>query len=789
MIANYLRIALRQLVKYRSSVSINIFGLAFGLACCMMCYVHLRYQYSFDAFHQHKERLFRIVTGDPATSQSWVKVSAPIPPKLKDELPEIEAFCRFNSVTWNEKVAIESNGQIFLEPSFMMADPVFFTLFSYPLVKGDPAKALAGLNDIVIAESVAKKLFGDVDPLGKIITLKDSKLDFQVSAVMADLPSNTHIRADYLISFENLERIFGQGRAQAWREFNYFSYVKLAEGASVEETQKKIQAIAVSIPDQEDLSFGELRLQPITAIHFQHSRGNMKPSYDLKYIYIFLALAISVLVITIMNYFNLATMLSLRRFREIGVRKTIGATAKQISLQMVSENIGVTMVSLVIGVLLLEILKPVAGAILGYSFRIPYGDPLFTGLFFLIAILLGIFSGSYLSWFVARFKPGSILKGSASGARPGGVQHILIFVQFALSLGLITSSFVISRQMQFINDKDLGFDQDHVITISISRDIPLEKITSLKEELRKLPEVSAVAGSDFTPGRANWHQTVWWEGQTEDQSMFIMAVDQDFIQAMDIGIVEGNAANLISENKVSYAINQAAADAIGWETSVGKMISPFGQEARQPVAVVVKDFNFSSLHNAIEPLVLAIYKQRPFSKLSVRLVPGRITDQISSVRETYAGIAGEVPFEFTFMDESIQQLYNAEQQMNAIVLLLTVVAVAFALLGIYALISFSIENRTKEIAIRKVLGVSAASLLSLFSRVYMKIALASTLVAVPVCWVILNRWLEQFTYKIDLNPMWFAMALVVVMISIATIAVAKYVSISQVNPARSLKHE
>jgi putative ABC transport system permease protein len=219
------------------------------------------------------------------------------------------------------------------------------------------------------------------------------------------------------------------------------------------------------------------------------------------------------------------------------------------------------------------------------------------------------------------------------------------------------------------------------------------------------------------------------------------------------------------------------------------MISPFGQSSQQPVVAVVKDFNFSSLHNAIEPLVLAIYNERAFSKLSVRLAPGNISGQIDKVEGVYSSIAGNLPFEFTFLDESIAQLYQAERQMNAIVLLLTVVAVAFALLGIYALISFSIENRTKEIAIRKVLGVSAVSLLSLFSRVYLRIAIGSALVAIPLCWLILSRWLEQFTYKIDLNPAWFALALIVVIFSIAGIAVAKFVSIAKVNPARSLKYE
>jgi putative ABC transport system permease protein len=789
MISNYLRTAFRQLLKYRSSVSINILGLAFGLACCMMCYVHLRYQYSFDSFHTDGDRLFRIVTGDAATSHSWVKVSAPIPPKLKDDVPEIESYCRFSNVSWNEKVAVESNGQTFLEPSFMMADPTFFDMFSYRLVKGDPSKVLEDMNGVVISRSIAQKLFGNEDPIGKVVRLKDNQLDIEDSGVMEDLPANTHLRCDYLVSFANIERLYGKGRSEAWGEFNYFAYVRLHESSDRGEAQRKMQAITIDLPERDDLSFGELRLQAIPDIHFQHSRGNIKPSYDKKYIYIFMALAISVLVITIMNYFNLATMLSLRRFREIGVRKTIGATAKQISWQFVSENAGVTVISLLIALLLLEALRPLASMVLGYRFVVPYGDPFFLASFVVLAVLLGVMSGSYLSYFVARFRPGAILKGSSAGSRGSTIQHALIFVQFALSLGLISSSLIISRQMQFISSMDLGFQQEHIITVSLSRDLGPAKITALKQELRKLPEVSAVASSDFTPGRANWHQTVWWEGQTEEQSMFIMTADQDFVNTMNISVVEGSVDNLPSENRVTYAINQAAADAIGWETSVGKMISPFGQDSKQPVVAVLKDFNFSSLHNAIEPLVVAIYKERAFSKLSVRLAPGSITSQIEKVEGVYSTVAEGLPFEFTFLDESIGQLYQAERQMNAIVLLLTIVAVAFALLGIYALISFSIENRTKEIAIRKVLGVSAVSLLSLFSRVYLRIAVGSALVAIPACWLILNRWLEQFTYKVDLNPAWFALALVVVIVAISSIAVAKFASISQVNPAKSLKYE
>jgi putative ABC transport system permease protein len=588
---------------------------------------------------------------------------------------------------------------------------------------------------------------------------------------MKDLPQNTHLVSDYLVSFENLERILGAGRSTAWREFNYFAYLQRTDGANISEVEKKIQNIRVSLPNQDDLTFGELRLQPITAVHFEHSRGNLKPSYDRKYLYIFLAVAISVLVITVMNYLNLATMLSLRRSKEIGVRRSIGATRRQILTQFITENIGITITSLVIGFILLELLSPVATSVLGYSFHVPYSDVYFLPSFIILATILGIITGA------------------TNRLNIPGIKNALIFVQFALSFGLITSSIVISKQMHFISNKDLGFEQHHVINVSMGKDITPTQLSSLKTELRKLPDVSAVASSDFTPGRTNWNQTIWWEGQTEEQSMFLIGVDQDFVKAMGIGLVEGNYEDLQSEDKTQYVINEAAMKAIGWDQAKGKMISPFGERAKLPVAAVVKDFNYFSLHQAVQPLVLVVSKERSFARLSVLVAPGDINSRIEQIKNTYDKITGGLPFEFSFMDDTISQLYNAELQMNAVVMMLTVVAVVFAFLGIYALISFSIENRTKEIAVRKVLGVSPISLLSLFSGSYLKIAVVAAVVAIPVCWSILNTWLGQFTYKIDIEPLWFAGSLVAVMMSISFVAFLKYTAMRQINPATSLKHE
>jgi putative ABC transport system permease protein len=719
-------------------------------------------------------------------------MSPPVPPKMKSDVPEVEEYVRFHSVSWNEKVAVESNGKQFLEQYFMMADPAFFRVFTYPLIKGDPLQALSELNNVVISESIARKLFATEDPIGQVITLKDNKLAFQVSGVMKDFPLNSHLRCDYLVSFENIDNIVGQGRRDAWGEFNYFAYLLLAPGADDAVAEQKIQAISVTIPGRENMSFQELRLQPIEDIHFQHSRGNLLPSYDKKYIYIFLTLAITVLVIATMNYFNLTTMLSMRRVKEVGVRKALGATSQQLSRQLMGENLGMVFLSLFIAIMLVAVLTPIVNIALTSPLLIDYSDPLLLMSILSIVLLLGLSSGSYLSLYINSFKAASILKGTAAKSSKGNTtQHTLIGIQFTLSLVLICSSLVITQQMKYVTHKDLGFQHDQLITVSLTRDVAVPQLSELKSELSRTNQVNAVAYSDFTPGRANWNQPAWWEGQTdgEEVNMFVMSADPQLLSTLRMNLVEGSFEALESSAERQYVMNEAARDFIGWDTALGKMISPFGEQEKRPVMAVVKDFNYTSLHTKIEPLIIVIYKDRRFSKLHVRLSGDDLPGAMAEVESVFAKVTNNQPFEYVFMDDSIGRLYQAEKQLGNVVLGLTVIAVAFALLGIYTLISFSIENRTKEIAIRKVLGISPASLVALFSKTYFKLAVIAAFVAVPLCWNLLGRWLNRFTYHIELSPLWFVVAVATVIVCIAGIALAKYVTMSKVNPANSLKYE
>lgn len=284
---NYAHTLLRQLRKFKTTYSINLAGLAFGLACCLVCIVHIRYEFSFDQFHPDGDRIFRMVNGDPSTTDSWVKTAPPIPIKLKAEIPEVEEFVRLHSVTYSEKVVVEYGEKTFLEPYFLMADPNFFQVFHFPLAFGQASTVLADINSIAISRTIASKLFGQDDPVGKVIRLKDNQLDFTVTGVFNDLPANTHLRCDYLVSFENLDRIFGKGSSESWNQYNYFAYIKLHPAANRNAVVSKIQAITVDLPGKNQVSFKKFELQPITDIHFQHNRGNQMPSYDVRYIFIF----------------------------------------------------------------------------------------------------------------------------------------------------------------------------------------------------------------------------------------------------------------------------------------------------------------------------------------------------------------------------------------------------------------------------------------------------------------------------------------------------------------------
>lgn len=791
MIINYIKIALRHLLKYKQSNLLNIAGLAVGLACCILCYLHIQFELGFDKFNSNYNQVYRLVAGNPNESEFWVKVAAPMPPAFKNQIPEINDYARLTPASYNPKVLVEYETNSFLEPYFMMADPSLFKLFSLPAIHGDPVKALGDLNSVVITESISKKLFGNENAIGKIIRLKEKdNFDFQVGAVVADVPAQSHFKFDYLISFENLGRVLGDIFPTSWGTYNFYAYVLLNDRATQAVAEQKIQAAKLTLPDSREVTFESIFLQPLKDIHFQYSRGNQFPSYDKTYIYVFLTIALSLLAIACINYLNLSIALSIKRIKEIGVRKSVGASRAQLIFQFINEGVITAFLALGLGLIFLETAIPLINSMFNSGIHTNYTDLQFLVFIFSGAIIVGLLSGSYLAFYVNRYKTSSILKGSVQGESKGiSLQRGLVFLQFSISIILIACSFIINNQMRFLQNKNLGFDQAQVLAVPLSSTTPKLKVEELKNQLRQISTVADATASNFAPGRADWNQTVWWEGQSEPVSMFIMTTDKDFFNTMGVELNEGDMAKLESTKETQYLLNESAAELIGWDMIVGKLFSPFGENRKLPIAGVAKNFNFMSLHHEIAPLVIVVSEEFTLNQVLVKLSGTNLRQSVESVEQVYKNVLGDIPFEYSFMDDRVNQLYESETRVSRIVSSLTFVAVFFALFGVYGLISFSIENKTKEIAIRKVLGVASKDLLLLFSKSYYKLMVIAFIVSIPIVWKLMTDWLSNFSYKVEVNPIWFALAFIGVMIAITVIGLIKYFSLQKINPAQALKNE
>ncbi|MEO1053303.1 MAG: ABC transporter permease [Bacteroidota bacterium] len=789
---NYIKIFIRNLGKYRLSNLINIFGLAFGLSCCILCYLHIQYQYDFDGFHDNRDNIYRLVVGEPNTENAWVKGPAPLPQALKENIPGIEAYTRFHKVSNSPKVVVEHGEDSFNEPYFMMADPSFFEIFNFPLVKGDPNTALNDISAIVITESIAKKIFGDEDPIGKELVLKDRALTFQVTGVAKDVPAQSHITFDYLISFDNLDRAYGEGNLESWNRFNWYVYLLLNPNANRAAVGGAVRAFKNRTPEGHERTFERFTIQPLERIHFESNRGNLFPAYDEKYLVIFAAIAIAVILIACINYVNLAITMSIKRVKEIGLRKAVGAGKFQLTFQFIGEAIITAFISLLLAAIILGFTLPLVNYLLDSQMVINLNDYAFLGFLALVIALVGIISGSYLAFYANSFRPAQILKGGIGQSDKGvSLQKGLILVQFCISITLIICSLIISDQMNFIQSKNLGMDKERVVNIPLYSKPGAAKIETLKSALRSSSEVVNVASSSFVPGAANWNQTIWWEGQVEPRSMFVMTVDKDFVSTLGIEMAEGNPDDILNmpENDSRYLINQAALEAIGWEAGLGRQLSPFGEQRKQPLTGVVKDFNFRSLHHQVEPLVIEVTDKRKHNQLSVKISSNNMPETIDMIQGQFKAVIGELPFEFSFMDEEFDRLYKAETKVGKIISYLTVISVVLALVGLYGLISFSIQNKTKEIAIRKVLGISLRSLLYLFSKGYVQLLLIGTIIALPIAWKSMDIWLDNFSYQVTISPIWFVLSFSTIFVAVAVIALTKSFAIEKVNPAQSLKYE
>jgi len=705
MIRNYILIHFRALVKKPLLSLINVLGLAIGIGACLLCYLHIEYELSYDQHNTNANRIYRLVNGDMVSGEGWVKVSAPIPPKLAADIPEIESFTRLERVTYNPKITVRYEDKVFNEDLFYMADPALLDIFDLPLIIGDKNQVLRDPNSVIISETTSLRLFGEEDPIGKSIEV-GAQFTFQVSGVFANIPDNSHISFDYLINFENLEKVLpGTSLTGNWGQFNYFAYVLLTNPDSEEVAEDKIATTIIKLDGDNQINLKHLNLQPLSDIHFQANRGNVKQSYDSKYLYIYSAVAIAILVISIINFINLTIAGSTKRIREVGVRKVVGARRSQLIIQYISESFLVALLALITGILLVSLIfLPATNQVLQSHIILDFSSPkLFTYILFML-VLISLSSGFYIAVFITSFQPAQALKGTLKIGSKGSVfKNLLLGTQFLISLVLILSSIFIYRQLNLLRSQDLGLNPNQVINIALYNQEAKQKARLLKSEIKRLPWVVNATNTRFIAGKVNWHQTTWWEGQEESESMSIILADQDFLSTLDLEILEGDQQVIeseLSEGEVRYILNQSARTHIGWQNALGKSFQVFGKKSIAPVAGVVEDFNYQSLHHNVEPVVIAVYPEIAPGQLMVKTSNTNYQSALKELESIFTSIVSNTPFEYHFLDDEFQRLYQAENRTGKIIGFLTVIAIILALLGLYGLVSFAVQERTKEMVFK-----------------------------------------------------------------------------------------
>ena len=811
MFGNYLKVAVRNLLRHRLYSLLNVLGLATGMAVCALILLWVQDELSYDRFHEQAERIYRVTVGisSPEGLMEAPVAAGAIGPKLRQDLPEVGAAARL----WRagSSTLIGAGDRQFYESRFYWADPQLFDVFTFPLLEGDPVTALAAPHSVVITREMARKYFPDEDPLGMIIRVGDAE-DCQVTGILDEIPANSHIRFDFLGSASSTridEQLDDQGFIAHWTAVRYSTYLQLGEGGDPAEVELRLNEIV-------EENIGEIlkpygvdffyKLQPLTDIHLHsHLMGEIGVNGDIAYVYAFSAIACFVLLIACINFTNLATARSAGRAREVGVRKAAGAQRRQLIGQFLGESLLICLLALVITLMLLEVLLPFFNDLAGKELRLEYPDDAWVlGTLVGMALVAGLAAGSYPAFFLSAFEPATVLKGTGQPAfRKAHFRSILVVAQFAISTGLIVGTLIISAQVDYIRSKDLGFDEDNVVTIPLRTDETRRSWEAIRTDLLRNPAVLGVGASSTLPGRVGTKNSFWKKGSPLEEALIMSRIwiDYDFIRTAGIEVVEGRSFSreFGSDGSGACLVNQAAARLLGEGSAVGKEIGEPddeipGEGEFSSILGVMKDFHFASLHIPIEPLVLELVADEQgavdhFQYMVVRVRPGDLSGMLASLEETWERQAGNVPFEYTFLNEDLERLYKADERLGKVLRTFAGLAIFIACLGLFGLASFTAEQRTKEIGIRKTLGASAGHIVLLLSREFTWLVVIANVIAWPAAYFGMQEWLQGFAYRIDLGPGVFvlggATALVVAWLTVSWQAVKA----AMTNPVEALRYE
>jgi len=804
MIKNYFKIALRNLYKNKLYSLLNMVGLAIGIACCILIFFYVQNELSYDRYHTNSNNMHRI-TMSLAIQDRTVNTATTTfayGPILKDEFPEIKEICRFTA--FGEKKVVQYNDITFYEKKFLWADHTLFDMFSFELIKGNPKQALVEHNTIVITEKMAKKYFNTEDPLGKYLRVNGDSL-YMVTGVMKNVPQTSHFRPDFFASFASLNlKPTGKAIEDIVGNINYYTYVLFQNGTDHHVMAQKMtdhlnKKVGLMIKMMGGTA--EIGLQPLTSIYLHSNRENeLERTGDVAYVFLFSGVGLFILLIACLNFMNLATARSANRAKEVGLRKVVGAKRPQLVKQFLSESTVLTLLSFILGLILVLMLIPVFRNIAAKDLSAGnFFNPIFLFGLFGLFLLTSLFGGSYPAFFLSAFRPVEVIQGRLKrGSKSSGLRIVLVSLQFVVSIVLIIGTLIINDQLHYMRNKKLGYDKDHVLTVRLRAPVTQKRYEAVKTEFLRHPNVLKATASDSTAlGPSNFSMYHAADKPANEMTMFFSQwVDEDFIDTYNIEIVAGRffSKKYPFDPKESCIINEAAVRRLGWQgKALGKEIEMFNsptEKVKFKVVGVVKDYHFQSLHEEIQPLLLlARNPWGNFSLISVRIRPENIQDTISFLKSKWAEFDTKYPFEYAFVDDSFDALYRSEERLGMLFSSFTVLAVIIGCLGLFGLTSFTAEQRTKEIGIRKVLGASVPNIIFMLVCEFTKWVFIAAVIAWPVGYYLMNSWLQNFSYRIGLGFPTFIfatlLALVIAVITVSYQAVRAALS----NPANSLKYE
>jgi putative ABC transport system permease protein len=792
MLKNYIKSAIRSLTRQKLYTAINVLGLAIGLAACLLIIGYVNNELSFENCHQNKDRIYRI-DGMYKLGNAQVSMASIMPavgPAVREAYPDIERVVRIRRL-WTVPVEFTDDG-ISEEREGLAAEPDLLKIFTLPLKEGNPLTALEGPFSVVISEELAKLHFGDQSALGRTIRAKD-EFDLQVTGVFQRIPANTQLRTDFVISYSTLEKI-GMD-TQSWTElFQDYTYVLLREGADPTEVEQKIPTLLKQNLDEKKAENYILQLQPFKRIYlYSNLSYELPPSGDPVYLYVFGCVAFLILLIACVNFINLSTARVFHRLREVGIRKVLGALRLQLVRQFLSESILLTIVAMVFGIALFEMARPQLETFVRHQLEIDIlGDPMLLLAMFAMIIAVGVLSGSYPAFVLARFQPSFILRGEILGAGSRSfLRRILVAFQFVIAIALLCVTFAVYKQINYAMTADLGFDNRNILLISAEEGVSPEKQNLIKDEILRSGLASSVTVTDCAPGEPRHHMYgLRPQDKLDEEASFLhgMRVDPDYLSTFGIELVEGR--NFSGESSAdagkSILINQTAVEEFGIEQPIGFKFY-LGDKAYQVVGVV-RDYHALPFHENIMSMALfAATENRRL--IAAKLRADFTSETISETEKIWNRIVPEVPFEYSFLEDVMSESYDNDRRLGMLFSTFSLLTVFVACLGLFGLTAFSAERRTKEIGIRKALGASVANIVRLLSKEIVILVVIAGAVAFPIAYLAISRWLETFAYRTHITFTIFLFSgLVVLIIALATVSYQS-IKAALANPVDSLRYE